>query len=111
MFEPIGGSAPKYTGRNVINPIAAIAAVAMLLRETGTNSGDAKLVEAGNRVENAIMALTPKMLGHPLHAVEGRACVLFVYQAHPLQVQGALAACRVVIARPRQAHENTLALD
>ena len=26
MFEPIGGSAPKYTGQNVINPMAAIAA-------------------------------------------------------------------------------------
>ena len=61
MFEPIGGSAPKYTGLNVINPIAAVASMAMLLRETGTNTGDAKLVEAGNRVENAIMATTPKM--------------------------------------------------
>lgn len=35
MFEPIGGSAPKYTGKNVINPLAAIAAGAMLLREVG----------------------------------------------------------------------------
>jgi len=61
MFEPIGGSAPKYTAQNVINPIAAIAALAMLLRETGTNRGDAKLVEAGDRVEQAIMATTPKM--------------------------------------------------
>ena len=61
MFEPIGGSAPKYTGQNVINPIAAIASLAMLLRETGTNTGDAKLVEAGDRVENAVMAVTPKM--------------------------------------------------
>jgi 3-isopropylmalate dehydrogenase len=61
MFEPIGGSAPKYTGQNVINPIAAIAALAMLLRETGNNTGDAKLVEAGDRVEAAIMATTPKM--------------------------------------------------
>ena len=26
MFEPIGGSAPKYTGKNVINPLAAICA-------------------------------------------------------------------------------------
>ena len=26
MFEPIGGSAPKYTGQGVINPMAAIAA-------------------------------------------------------------------------------------
>ena len=24
MFEPMGGSAPKYTGMNVINPLAAI---------------------------------------------------------------------------------------
>ncbi len=31
MFEPIGGSAPKYTGKNVINPLAAICAGAMLL--------------------------------------------------------------------------------
>ncbi|MCE5279615.1 MAG: 3-isopropylmalate dehydrogenase [Planctomycetaceae bacterium] len=61
MFEPMGGSAPKYTGKNVINPIAAIAAVGMLLRETGTHKNDAKLVDAGNRVENAVMATTAKM--------------------------------------------------
>jgi len=61
MFEPIGGSAPKYTGQNVINPIAAIAALGMLLRETGQNQGDQKLIEAGDRVEAAIMAVTPKM--------------------------------------------------
>jgi 3-isopropylmalate dehydrogenase len=61
MFEPIGGSAPKYTGKNVINPIAAIAALAMLLRETGMNRDDAKLIDAGNRVEAAVIATTPKM--------------------------------------------------
>jgi 3-isopropylmalate dehydrogenase len=61
MYEPMGGSAPKYTGQNVINPMAAIGAMAMLLRETGTQRGDAKLVDAGNRVEAAIMATTPKM--------------------------------------------------
>ena len=33
MFEPIGGSAPKYTGQNVINPLAAICAGAMMLSE------------------------------------------------------------------------------
>ena len=26
MFEPIGGSAPKYTGKNIINPLASIVA-------------------------------------------------------------------------------------
>ncbi len=31
MFEPIGGSAPKYTGKGVINPLAAICAVQMML--------------------------------------------------------------------------------
>ncbi len=61
MYEPMGGSAPKYTGKNVINPIAAIAAMAMLLRETGSHINDAQLTEAGNRVEAAIMAVTPKM--------------------------------------------------
>jgi 3-isopropylmalate dehydrogenase len=44
MFEPIGGSAPKYTGMNVINPLAAISAVQMMLDFLGEeNSG--KIVE------------------------------------------------------------------
>jgi 3-isopropylmalate dehydrogenase len=54
MYEPIGGSAPKYTGHNVINPLATIGALAMLLQ----NSGQKK---AGDRVENAIMKITPKL--------------------------------------------------
>ena len=39
MFEPMGGSAPKYTGKNVINPIAAISAAAMLLEHTRLRQG------------------------------------------------------------------------
>ena len=35
MFEPIGGSAPKYTGQNVINPFAAIAAGGMMMETLG----------------------------------------------------------------------------
>jgi 3-isopropylmalate dehydrogenase len=35
MFEPIGGSAPKYTGKNVINPLAAICAMQMMLAHLG----------------------------------------------------------------------------
>ncbi len=42
MFEPIGGSAPKYTGLNVINPIAAIFAAGMMLDYLGEpNAADA----------------------------------------------------------------------
>ena len=61
MYEPMGGSAPKYTGKNVINPMAAIGAVAMLLSETGNNKGDKTLVQAGDMVMKAILATTPKM--------------------------------------------------
>ncbi|MCX6995679.1 MAG: 3-isopropylmalate dehydrogenase [Kiritimatiellaeota bacterium] len=35
MFEPMGGSAPKYTGKNVINPLAAICAGMMMLEHLG----------------------------------------------------------------------------
>jgi 3-isopropylmalate dehydrogenase len=61
MFEPIGGSAPKYTGQNVINPIAAIASLAMLLRVVGAQKADAAIERAGERVEQAIIATCPKM--------------------------------------------------
>ncbi|MDR2861675.1 MAG: 3-isopropylmalate dehydrogenase [Syntrophobacterales bacterium] len=44
MFEPIGGSAPKYTGKNVINPLAAILAGAMLLDCLGEEKA-AKMIE------------------------------------------------------------------
>jgi 3-isopropylmalate dehydrogenase len=45
MFEPIGGSAPKYTGQNIINPMAAIFSVQMMLETLGEEQA-AKAVEA-----------------------------------------------------------------
>ena len=45
MFEPIGGSAPKYTGKNVINPLAAICALSMMLESLGELEA-AKTIEA-----------------------------------------------------------------
>ena len=51
MFEPIGGSAPKYTGKNVINPLAAVCAGAMMLEELGEKA-------AADMVENAVMYVT-----------------------------------------------------
>jgi 3-isopropylmalate dehydrogenase len=51
MFEPMGGSAPKYTGKNVINPIATISAVAMLLEHCGYE-------KAADRVMKAIQSVT-----------------------------------------------------
>jgi len=50
MFEPIGGSAPKYTGKNVINPLAAICALAMMLDFLGEEEAGLKIEEAVKRV-------------------------------------------------------------
>jgi 3-isopropylmalate dehydrogenase len=46
MFEPIGGSAPKYTGLGVINPLAAICAAQMMLETLGEEKAAKKIEEA-----------------------------------------------------------------
>jgi len=55
MFEPMGGSAPKYTGKNVINPIAAIAAMAMLLEYNGQPAAGARIMKAVETVTGTKM--------------------------------------------------------
>ena len=51
MFEPIGGSAPKYTGMGVINPVASILAAAMMLDFLGEH-------EAAGNIERAVAFVT-----------------------------------------------------
>ena len=51
MFEPIGGSAPKYTGKGVINPLAAICAGQMMLDFLGET-------KAAKTIENAVIKVT-----------------------------------------------------
>jgi 3-isopropylmalate dehydrogenase len=41
MFEPIGGTAPMWTGKNAINPLAAIGAVEMMLEHLGQSEAAA----------------------------------------------------------------------
>ena len=48
MFEPMGGSAPKYTGKGVVSPLAAISACQMMLEHLGEE-------EAARKIEGAIM--------------------------------------------------------
>jgi len=55
MFEPIGGSAPKYTGKGVINPLAAVCAMAMMLDTLGE-------AEAATEIENAVRYVTGEKL-------------------------------------------------
>ncbi len=53
MFEPIGGSAPKYKGQNKINPLAAICAAGIMLEHLGEN-------KSGQEIEQAVMKVTDK---------------------------------------------------
>ncbi|MBN2456867.1 MAG: 3-isopropylmalate dehydrogenase [Sedimentisphaerales bacterium] len=55
MFEPIGGSAPKYTGKGVINPLAAICAVQMMLSTLGEE-------KAADAIESAVIFVTANKL-------------------------------------------------
>jgi len=55
MFEPIGGSAPKYTGMNIINPLAAISAAQLMLEHLGEQ-------KAGKRIEQAVMKVTAEKI-------------------------------------------------
>lgn len=65
MFEPIGGSAPKYTGQNVINPLAAICAVVMMLNFLGEEKA-AKAIEDSvkNIVREKLQTLSAGKMGY-----------------------------------------------
>lgn len=54
MFEPIGGSAPKYTGQNIINPLAAIGACQLMLDTLGER-------ESASILEDAIVSTLAKL--------------------------------------------------
>jgi 3-isopropylmalate dehydrogenase len=68
MFEPVHGSAPKYQGKNIANPIAAILSAQLLLEYLG-------FMEEGNLIENAVISAirtdnTTKDLGGKLGTKE-----------------------------------------
>lgn len=53
LYEPVHGSAPDIAGKNIANPIGAIASVAMLLRYTAKNEAAASAVESA--IDRALM--------------------------------------------------------
>ena len=56
MFEPIGGTAPSEAGKGTINPLAAIGAMEMLLRQLGEDA-------AAERIDRGIRHATGRMKG------------------------------------------------
>jgi len=55
MFEPIGGSAPKYTGMGIINPLAAICSAQMMLETLGEQT-------AADKIDAAVRFVTANKL-------------------------------------------------
>ena len=65
MFEPIGGSAPKYTGQGVINPLAAICSGQMMLEHLGETEAAAAVEAAVIKVvREKIDDLAAGKMGH-----------------------------------------------
>ncbi len=57
MFEPIHGSAPKYAGKNVVNPIGQILAGKMMLEWLGEKHDDDKARSAAQKIESAVASV------------------------------------------------------
>lgn len=65
MFEPIGGSAPKYTGLGVINPLASISAGAMMLEHLGeTKAAEAIEKAVAGVCQNKLKSLGAGKMGY-----------------------------------------------
>jgi 3-isopropylmalate dehydrogenase len=65
MFEPMGGSAPKYTGQNKINPMAAILAAQMMLEHLSEREGATILLESIKTVlKNHLKGLEAGRMGY-----------------------------------------------
>jgi 3-isopropylmalate dehydrogenase len=70
MFEPIGGSAPKYTGKNVINPLAAICALSMMLEFLGEEEASRAVEEAVKKVvKEKLKSLSAGKMGYSTQEV------------------------------------------
>lgn len=65
MFEPVGGSAPKYTGSNKINPLGAISAAKMMLDYLGEKQAGEMLLGAIKKVvKNDLKSMDAGKMGH-----------------------------------------------
>ncbi len=65
MFEPMGGSAPKYTGKNIINPLAAICAGGMMLDTLGESAAAQAIDEAVSKVTSTkVKSLAAGKMGY-----------------------------------------------
>ncbi|MDD3474248.1 MAG: 3-isopropylmalate dehydrogenase [Syntrophaceae bacterium] len=75
MFEPIGGSAPKYTGKNVINPLACILAGALMLETLGEKPASQAIERSvSETLSKDINRLEAGQMGHSTTEVGDLVC-------------------------------------
>jgi 3-isopropylmalate dehydrogenase len=79
MFEPIGGSTPKYTGKNMVNPLAAISAGQMMLDYLG-EADSARLIETAmiEVIKHEMKSLSAGKMGHSTTEI-GDLVVKYIY--------------------------------
>jgi 3-isopropylmalate dehydrogenase len=82
MFEPIHGSAPKYAGRGVANPLAAILAGKMMLEELGEREASKAVEEAVKGVLREGRHLTRDLGGNSKTQEVGEAVVRKLREQH-----------------------------
>src|SRR5437016_3291650 len=73
MFEPVGGSAPKYTGQNKVNPVATIEAAKMMLDYLGETKAANLVEKATNSVLKEGKILTYDLGGNASTSDVGKA--------------------------------------
>lgn len=76
MFEPVGGSAPQFTGQDVINPLACINAGAMLLRHLGETAAATDIEKAVEKVAGELPGLGVGEMGIGTAAVGDKVAAL-----------------------------------
>ena len=87
MFEPIGGTAPGFEGKGEINPLAAIAAAAMMLVALGENPAGAAVAKAVGQIAGSLPSLRAAEMGASTSEVGDRVATL-VASVDAVQVTG-----------------------
>lgn len=74
MYEPIGGSAPDFTGKNEINPIACISAGAMLLQQEGFTAASSRIMDSVLKTVKKMKSQAAAKMGYSTTQVGDLVC-------------------------------------
>ena len=82
MFEPIGGTAPAFTGKNEINPMAAIGAAHLMLDHLGHPDAANHLEKAKVSVIQQMSSMLAGKMGFKTSEIGNMICDEIYHMAH-----------------------------